>query len=98
MTATSSQVAERYGTPHLNAKSSSPGLTERGFEKINTLGMMHEDMRFGAESVGGQEELARKYRFIGPVDVISLTRSVHREEVRKAPAGTNMPSEQLAMT
>jgi len=32
VTATASQVAERYGTPYLNAESSSPGLTERGFK------------------------------------------------------------------
>jgi branched-chain amino acid transport system substrate-binding protein len=32
VTATASQVAERYGIPYLNAESSSPGLTERGFK------------------------------------------------------------------
>jgi len=32
VTATTSQVAERYGVPHLNAESSSPILTERGFK------------------------------------------------------------------
>lgn len=32
VTATASQVAERYGVPYLNAESSSPGLTERGFK------------------------------------------------------------------
>lgn len=32
VTATASQVAERYGIPFLNAESSSPGLTERGFK------------------------------------------------------------------
>jgi branched-chain amino acid transport system substrate-binding protein len=32
VTATASQVAERYGVPLLNAESSSPGLTERGFK------------------------------------------------------------------
>ena len=32
VTATASQVAERYGMPYLNAESSSPGLTERGFK------------------------------------------------------------------
>jgi len=32
VTATTSQVAERYGVPHLNAESSSPTLTERGFK------------------------------------------------------------------
>ncbi len=31
VTATASQVAERYGVPYMNAESSSPGLTERGF-------------------------------------------------------------------
>jgi branched-chain amino acid transport system substrate-binding protein len=31
VTATTSQVAERLGVPYLNAESSSPGLTERGF-------------------------------------------------------------------
>ncbi len=32
VTATASQVAERYGVPFLNAESSSPGLTDRGFK------------------------------------------------------------------
>ncbi len=32
VTATASQVAERYGIPFLNAESSSPGLTDRGFK------------------------------------------------------------------
>jgi branched-chain amino acid transport system substrate-binding protein len=32
VTATASQVAERYGIPYLNAESTSPGLTERGFK------------------------------------------------------------------
>ena len=32
VTATASQVAERYGVPYMNAESSSPGLTERGFK------------------------------------------------------------------
>jgi branched-chain amino acid transport system substrate-binding protein len=32
VTATTSQVAERYGVPHMNAESSSPTLTERGFK------------------------------------------------------------------
>jgi branched-chain amino acid transport system substrate-binding protein len=34
ITATASQVAERYGVPYVNAESSSPGLTERGFKWI----------------------------------------------------------------
>jgi branched-chain amino acid transport system substrate-binding protein len=32
VTATTSQVAERFGVPHFNAESSSPGLTRRGFK------------------------------------------------------------------
>ena len=32
VTATVSQVAERYGIPHVNGQSSSPGLTKRGFK------------------------------------------------------------------
>jgi branched-chain amino acid transport system substrate-binding protein len=32
VTATTSQVAERYGIPHFNSESSSPGLTRRGFK------------------------------------------------------------------
>jgi branched-chain amino acid transport system substrate-binding protein len=32
VTATASQTAERYGVPFLNGNSTSPGLTERGFE------------------------------------------------------------------
>src|SRR5262245_9918675 len=32
VTATASQVAERYGIPYMNAESSSPGLTDRGFK------------------------------------------------------------------
>ncbi len=32
VTATTSQVAERYGIPYLNPESSSPGLTARGFK------------------------------------------------------------------
>jgi branched-chain amino acid transport system substrate-binding protein len=32
VTATASQVAERYGIPFVNAESSSPGLTRRGFK------------------------------------------------------------------
>jgi branched-chain amino acid transport system substrate-binding protein len=89
VTATASQVAERYGVPFFNAESSSPGLTERGFKwffrssphdghfsqamfefmrdlekrrgvKIKTLGIMHEDTLFGADSAKVQEELAKK--------------------------------------
>ena len=89
VTATASQVAERYGVPFVNAESSSPTLTERGFKwffrtsphdghfslamfdfmkdlekrrgvKIKTLGIMHEDTLFGADSAKVQEELARK--------------------------------------
>src|SRR5206468_6872095 len=32
VTATVSQVAERYGIPHVTGESSSPGLTKRGFK------------------------------------------------------------------
>jgi branched-chain amino acid transport system substrate-binding protein len=32
VTATTSQVAERFGVPHMNAESASPGLTRRGFK------------------------------------------------------------------
>ncbi len=32
VTATTSQVAERFGIPHLSAESASPGLTRRGFK------------------------------------------------------------------
>ena len=32
VTATTSQVAERFGIPHFNSESSSPGLTRRGFK------------------------------------------------------------------
>ncbi len=32
VTATASQVAERYGVPYMNGESSSPTLTERGFK------------------------------------------------------------------
>jgi branched-chain amino acid transport system substrate-binding protein len=89
VTATASQVAERYGVPFFNAESSSPGLTERGFKwffrssphdghfsqamfefmrdlekrrgvTIKTLGIMHEDTLFGADSAKVQEELAKK--------------------------------------
>ncbi len=92
VTATASQVAERYGIPYLNAESSSPTLTERGFKwffrtsphdghfslamfdfmkelekrrgvKIKTLGIMHEDTLFGADSAKVQEELAKKYGY-----------------------------------
>jgi branched-chain amino acid transport system substrate-binding protein len=92
VTATVSQVAERYGVPFLNAESSSPTLTERGFKwffrtsphdghfslamfdfmkdlekrrgvKIKTLGIMHEDTLFGADSAKVQEELAKKYGY-----------------------------------
>jgi branched-chain amino acid transport system substrate-binding protein len=92
VTATASQVAERYGVPFFNAESSSPGLTERGFKwffrtsphdghfslamfefmkelqtrrgvKIKTLGIMHEDTLFGADSAKVQEELAKKYGY-----------------------------------
>ena len=92
VTATASQVAERYGMSYLNAESSSPGLTERGFKwffrtsphdghfsvamfdfmkdlekrrgvKIKTLGLMHEDTLFGADSAKVQEELAKKYGY-----------------------------------
>src|SRR5215467_16316935 len=92
VTATTSQVAERYGVPHLNAESSSPTLTERGFKwffrtsphdghfslamfeflkdfekrksiKFKTVGLMHEDTLFGADSAKVQEELAKKYGY-----------------------------------
>jgi branched-chain amino acid transport system substrate-binding protein len=32
VTATTSQVAERFGIPHMNSESASPGLTRRGFK------------------------------------------------------------------
>lgn len=92
VTATASQVAERYGVPFLNAESSSPALTERGFRwffrtsphdghmslamfefmkdlakrrglKIKTLGIMHEDTPFGADSARVQEDLAKRYGY-----------------------------------
>jgi branched-chain amino acid transport system substrate-binding protein len=92
VTATASQVAERYGIPYMNAESSSPTLTERGFKwffrtsphdghfsvamfdfmkelekrrnlKIRTVGIMHEDTLFGADSAKVQEELARKHGY-----------------------------------
>src|SRR5437016_3668696 len=90
--ATTSQVAERYGVPHMNGESSSPTLTERGFKwffrtsphdghftlamfeflkdfekkkgvKLKTVGLMHEDTLFGADSGKVQEELAKKYGY-----------------------------------
>src|SRR5882672_9377092 len=92
VTATVSQVAERYGVPILNAESSSPTLTERGFKwffrtsphdghfslamfefmkefekkksvKFRSVGIMHEDTLFGADSAKVQEELAKKYGY-----------------------------------
>jgi branched-chain amino acid transport system substrate-binding protein len=92
VTATASQVAERYGLPFFNAESSSPTLTERGFKwffrssphdghftqvmfefmrdfekkrgiKIKTLGIMHEDTLFGADSAKVQEALARQFGY-----------------------------------
>src|SRR6266478_2500245 len=92
VSATTSQVAERYGVPHMNGESSSPTLTERGFKwffrtsphdghftlamfeflkdfekkkgvKLKTVGLMHEDTLFGADSGKVQEELAKKYGY-----------------------------------
>jgi len=92
VTATASQVAERYGVPYMNGESSSPTLTERGFKwffrtsphdghfslamfefmkefekkrgvKFRSVGIMHEDTLFGADSAKVQEELAKKYGY-----------------------------------
>ena len=89
VTATASQVAERYGVPYMNGESSSPTLTERGFKwffrtsphnghfsqaifdfihdfekkrriKVKTVGIMHEDTLFGADSAKVQDELAKR--------------------------------------
>jgi branched-chain amino acid transport system substrate-binding protein len=89
VTATASQVAERYGVPYMNGESSSPTLTERGFKwffrtsphdghfslamfefmkefekkkgiKFRSVGIMHEDTLFGADSAKVQEE-PKKY-------------------------------------
>src|ERR1700682_2154036 len=92
VTATASQVAERYGVPYMNGESSSPTLTERGFKwffrtsphdghfslamfefmkefekkkgvKFRSVGIMHEDTLFGADSGKVQDELAKKYGY-----------------------------------
>jgi branched-chain amino acid transport system substrate-binding protein len=92
VTATASQVAERYGVPYMNGESSSPTLTERGFKwffrtsphdghfslamfefmkefekkkgvKFKSVGIMHEDTLFGADSGKVQDELAKKYGY-----------------------------------
>jgi branched-chain amino acid transport system substrate-binding protein len=111
VTATASQVAERYGVPFMNGESSSPTLTERGFkwffrtsphdghfsqamfdfirdfEKkrgIKTVGIMHEDTLFGADSAKVQEELAKRggYEVVARMAYRSRTTSLDAEVTR----------------
>jgi branched-chain amino acid transport system substrate-binding protein len=116
VTATASQVAERYGVPYVNAESSSPGLTERGFRwffrtsphdghfsvamfefmkdlekrrgiKIKTVGLMHEDTLFGADSAKGQAELAVKHGYEVAVNIAYRARTTNLDaEVGKVKA------------
>ena len=89
VSATASQVCERYGVPYLSGESSSPSLHRRGLKwffrtsphdehfslamfdflkefqarrgvKIPSVGIVHEDTLFGADSAKVQEELATK--------------------------------------
>ena len=116
ITATASQVAERYGVPYVNAESSSPGLTERGFRwffrtsphdghfsvamfefmkdlekrrgiKIKTVGLMHEDTLFGADSAKGQAELAVKHGYEVAVNIAYRAKTTNLDaEVGKVKA------------
>ena len=116
VTATASQVAERYGVPYVNAESSSPGLTERGFRwffrtsphdghfsvamfefmkdlekrrgiKIKTVGLMHEDTLFGADSAKVQAELAVKHGYEVAVNIAYRARTTNLDaEVGKVKA------------
>jgi branched-chain amino acid transport system substrate-binding protein len=89
VSATASQVCERYGVPYLSGESSSPSLHRRGLKwffrtsphdehfslamfdflkefqarrgvKIPSVGIVHEDTLFGADSAKVQEEVATK--------------------------------------
>src|SRR5216684_6615092 len=113
VSATTSQVAERYGVPHMNGESSSPTLTERGFKwffrtsphdghfsqamfdfirdfekkrgiKVKTVGIMHEDTLFGADSAKVQEELAKRggYEVVAKMAYRSRTTSLDAEVTR----------------
>ena len=113
VTATASQVAERYGVPFMNGESSSPTLTERGFKwffrtsphdghfsqamfdfirdfekkrgiKVKTVGIMHEDTLFGADSAKVQEELAKRggYEVVAKMAYRSRTTSLDAEVTR----------------
>jgi branched-chain amino acid transport system substrate-binding protein len=58
VTATASQVAERYGVPYVNAESSSPGLTERGFKWF--FRTSPHDGHFGAATFEFMKELGQR--------------------------------------
>jgi branched-chain amino acid transport system substrate-binding protein len=89
VSATASQVCERYGVPYLSGESSSPSLHRRGLKwffrtsphdehfslamfdflrefqakrglRLPSVGIIHEDTLFGADSAKVQEELAAK--------------------------------------
>ena len=113
VTATASQVAERYGVPFMNGESSSPTLTERGFKwffrtsphdghfsqamfdfirdfekkrgiKVKTVGIMHEDTLFGADSAKVQDDLAKRggYEVVANMAYRSRTTSLDAEVTR----------------
>jgi branched-chain amino acid transport system substrate-binding protein len=92
VSATASQVAERYGVPYLSGESSSPSLHRRGLKwffrtsphdehfsmamfeflrefqakrglRMPSVGIVHEDTLFGADSAKVQEELATKHGY-----------------------------------
>jgi branched-chain amino acid transport system substrate-binding protein len=102
--------------PYVNAESSSPGLTERGFKwffrtsphdghfsvamfefmkdlekrrgiKIKTVGLMHEDTLFGADSAKGQAELAVKHGYEVAVNIAYRAKTTNLDaEVGKVKA------------
>jgi len=98
VTATASQVAERYGVPFMNGESSSPHDDHfsqamfdfiRDFEKkrgikVKTVGIMHEDTLFGADSAKVQEGLAKRdgYAIVARMAYRSRTTSLDAEVTR----------------
>jgi branched-chain amino acid transport system substrate-binding protein len=68
VTATVSQVAERYGIPHVNGQSSSPDFQKKRGITLKTLGITYEDTLFGADSGKVMRELAKKYGYEVLVD------------------------------
>jgi branched-chain amino acid transport system substrate-binding protein len=113
VSATASQVCERYGIPYFSGESSSPTLHRRGLKwffrtsphdehfsiamfeflkefqarkgvKLATVGILHEDTLFGADSAKVQEQLATKagYQIVAKIAYRSRSTSLASEVQR----------------